>query len=264
MRAPQWTDLPTEAFGRWAVGMRLVLPVPLNSGYAARVTVSDDELVAITDDRIDVANSIVPDRGAMTAGLAPDVGAVLVAVESVLRDPEWGLYAGHVDAEGTETLVVGLAQGTQAVIVRDTAEAVQVAPCAAADVSSALIDLLPVSSPARVNPVELGAAQLAAVGGPGGLSPTGRLHARSAGLDARTLEVLKQADRSPVRGMIGAVRYVSEGAEPSQHCAEWFETASGGLLKRTLRDGRVRLEPATPTALRRVAVGGAESVRRAG
>ena len=69
-------ELPTVAFGRWAQRARLVLPVPLNTGYAARVTLDWDELLAVSEERLHLDN-LAREVNRATADLAADAREVL-------------------------------------------------------------------------------------------------------------------------------------------------------------------------------------------
>lgn len=259
--APVMTaELPTTDFGLWARRARLIFPVPLNSGYAARIDLPWEELLEVSDNRIEITNAGGGSQtieGARSVRAARDlpkpVQDLLASAQPLLFSPQQCVFAARTDASGAVTLVVGLIRGADGLVVVDSEETVRLVKVGAADVASAVIGVFPSPRPASITPAEMNDRAIDVVGG--GIGPKGPDRRASAGLascgvDHATADVLVRLHRqSNAQGMIGALRFIDGEPHVSDRDVSWSEGPPGAVLKRNLGAGAARFEPASRAAL---------------
>lgn len=259
-------DLPTADFGRWAARSRLVLPVPLNAGYAAAVDLPWDELLQVSDDRVAVRNQGRDPRTARAArDLEPRVRELLPFVAAVLRAPDYAVFAGRTTGdERDDLLVVGFGKGLDGLVVADRADTVRLVRTSASDLASSVAAALPACRPAAIQSAQLSAATLTAAfeaGSP--LRITEKLTARTGSVDdARTLAAL--ATGGSATGIVGALAYGKAGQDPSvsERDAMWVEGRAGAVLRTALGSQSYRIEAATRGALVAALIAALEDARR--
>lgn len=250
-------ELTTRDFGRWAQRARLVLPVPLSAGYAARVTLDWDELLAVSEDRLEVSNAAAS-RPAAVTHLPVEADDLLAYAEPILREPHVGVFAGRAVVGGEDIVIVGLGRGNDGLVVSDSAATVTLRSVPAHQLASTVVAMLPSVRPLRIQPVvmnERALAVLAHGADERGLSRVARNAVTAAGLPEDVVATLARLQSGlTARGLLGAVRYVDGPPVLSQVTADWFESSSGSVLKRALAPGQVSYEPASASSLTSVAV----------
>ncbi len=267
-------DLPTVDFGRWAARSRLVFPIPLNAGYAARTELSWEELLEVSDDRIAVRNArgeadSVSGAAAQRAArdLEPRVRDLLPYVESVLRAPDYAVYAGRtLTGGGGDVLVVGFGRGADGLVVVDQADSVRLVRSAAADLAQTVVAQLPPAPPSAIGSVDVTARTLndAAAGADGrGLDRRAveKLMGRGVAAEAADL-LMRLSARGSATGLLGAVVFGPGAPAITERDAMWVEGQSGALLKRALGSDRFRFEGATRSALVTALIAALEDARR--
>lgn len=264
--------LPTTDFGAWAARSRLVLPVPLSGGYAARVALPWEELLEISEDRVDVRNAAAGARTAEEAMLQRAVRDiperardVLSYAAPILRSPRACVFAARSSASDGELLVVGLSSGGHGLVVTDTPDSVRLTRVDSSEIAASVISALPAMTPAVLDAVELSEQALAVLSG--GISERGADRRASAAYTAAavpdsTADVLTRLQLgAQARGMVGALTHTDDGVAISGLDASWVEGTVGAVLKRTLPTGQVRFEPATRSALVSAAIGAMAGAR---
>lgn len=250
-------ELTTGDFGRWVQRARLVLPVPLNAGHAARIDLDLDELLAVSEERLEVDNAIggVPPAQRHL----PDSARDLVGyAEGILRDPTACVWAGRGVVGGEDSLVVGFAAGDDGLVVVDTADRITLRRTTAAHLAATVVSMLPAVRPVRLEPVTVPRQALAALragSSERGLDRVSRNLAAAAGIPEEALLTLAKLQASlTAQGMIGAVRYDGGDVAPGAVGADWFESTGGAVLKREGAAGEMCFEPATAATLTSAAI----------
>jgi hypothetical protein len=243
-------ELATEDFGRWARHAGLVWPVPLNAGHAARVELDWDELLAVSEDRLEVTNTVArPDLDQ-----PPALCDMLRYTGDVLGAPATSLYAVRTErATGAETMAVGLSAGADGLVVVDSATSTRLVRLPATELASAVVSALPALRGFPMQRFELSGRALTTLSGDRTAAPSSRATrtvAAASGLPPEWLEGLVRVQQTATAGgIIGAVRYRDGDAVPGTVSAQWFEGPAGAVLRREFESGDVVFEPATRTAL---------------
>lgn len=246
-------ELDTEKFGRWARRSHVVFPVPLNGGHAARVRLGWDELLEVSEDRIEITNAVRrPDPDA-----PPRVREMLEYAAELLAAPDLGVYAVRADTRGGETLAMGVAAGDRGLVVIDTKSTVTLVRTGATDLAAAVVQAMPSLRGFAIERVEVTDRALAGLqsGVSGhGLARAGRSAARAAGIPEDVAQSLARLQAATTGGgMIGAVRYDADGPALGTG-SDWFEGPTGAVLKRDLGGGAFAFEPATRASMTSAAV----------
>lgn len=250
-------ELDTDAFGRWAQRARLVFPVPLNAGYAARVTLDWDELLEVSEDRLDIDNAAVRVRRAMR-DLPEDTHELLDYAEAILRDPQTAVFASRALVTGEVVAVVGLSSGADGLVVLDSKTRVTLRKTAASEVAATVVGMLPSVRGLPMEPLVLDERALPVLhagASARGLDRTAYNAVLAAGVPQEAVLTLAKLQESlTARGMLGALRYAAGAPVVSERTADWFESTGGAVLKRPLGAGRVVFETATAGSLTSAAI----------
>ncbi len=253
-------ELATDDFGRWLRRARLVLPVPLNSGYAARVDLDWDELLAVSEERIEITNAV--ERA--DADQPPLVRELLRYAARLLSGPDLGVYAVRSDAAGCETMAVGLSSGPDGLVVVDTPTTVRLVRTSATELASAVVAAMPSLRGFALEPIRLTERALETIhagASARGLDRAAHNAAAAAGIPTEVVQTLARLQEATTGGgLIGAVRYAEDGeALPAPLSSDWYEGPTGAVLKRSLGDGSHVYEPATRTSMTSAAVAAVSS-----
>jgi hypothetical protein len=238
-------ELATPDFGRWARQLGLALPVPLNSGHAARVELDRDELAALDEPRLRVTNALETSE----PGRSPALREMLRYAHAVLGAPSTGLYAVRSELTGeNETMAIGLSVGAEGLLVVDSARTTRLVRLPATDLATAVAGALPPTRGFPMQRFELSDRALAMLYGTGTAAPSARatrIAAQASGLPTEWLENLVRIQQTATAGgLIGAVRYQHGQPVPGTASAVWFEAPGGAVLRRELASGAVVFEPA--------------------
>ena len=250
-------ELDTVAFGRWAQRARLVLPVPLNTGYAARVTLDWDELLAVSEERLQVDN-LAREVNRATSDLASDTHELLAYAESILRHPQTAVYAARATVDGESVLAVGLSVGSDGLVVLDTATTVAIRKTSSSELAATVVGMLPAVRELRMERlvVDERALPILRSGATArGLDRAAYNAVTAAGLGADAVLTLAKVQESlTARGMVGALRYGDAEPTVSAQTSEWFESTGGAVLRRRAAAGSVVFESATTGSLTSAAI----------
>jgi hypothetical protein len=254
-------ELTTDDFGRWARHARLVFPVPLNAGYAARIDLDWDELLAASEERIEVTNAL--ERA--DERQPPLVREMLRYAARLVTEADLAVYAVRTDAFGSETLAMGLSCGKDGLVVVDTPTTARLVRTSATGLASAVVAAMPALRGFALEPIRLSERALEAIhagASATGLDRSARNAAAAAGIPVEVVETLARLQEATAGGgLIGAVRYDADGTPiPAPLSSDWYEGPTGAVLKRNLGDGTVVYEPATRTAMTSAAVAAVSSV----
>jgi hypothetical protein len=246
-------ELDTVAFGRWAQRARLVLPVPLNTGYAARVTLDWDELLAVSEERLQVDN-LAREVNRATSDLASDTHELLAYAESILRHPQ----TARATVDGESVLAVGLSVGSDGLVVLDTATTVTIRKTSSSELAATVVGMLPAVRELRMERlvVDERALPILRSGATArGLDRAAYNAVTAAGLGADAVLTLAKVQESlTARGMVGALRYGDAEPTVSAQTSEWFESTGGAVLRRRAAAGSVVFESATTGSLTSAAI----------
>ncbi len=257
-------ELTTEEFGRWAARARLVFPVPLNSGYAARVELDWDELLTVSENRLEVTNGL--DR--TDADLPAQVRAMLRYAVPTADGPRARRVRRSGVLGGGETLAVGLGAGSEGLVVVDSESTVRLVRTSVTELASAVVAAMPALRGVAIERYEVSDRALSALGegaGARGLDRFARNAAGAAGIPLHVVGSLARLHGAVTAGgMIGAVRYAEDEVAPSNTGADWYEGPTGAVLKRDLGGGRFVLEPATRASLTSAAMAAMSAVTATG
>lgn len=232
--------MPTRSFGRWLVRQGIVLPVPLMGMYAINLGLDPLELNELAPPP---RGSLDADRAAQSEGLSHSARKAVIEAEPFLREPEIIAYVARL-TEMQELSAAALFRQGQALLLVDGPDEVQLEVLGASAAARSLIEVLPTVFGAPIPTLNLSADMLRRLQAAG--SRADQVDKVTAGtrVDPEAVKVLLKLQREVrASGMMITLR-PDDADISSAAVAEWFEGASGAVLKGPQPGGGARFKSA--------------------